>query len=123
MNTMKFRVSPNLAKEAGITALTGNRKNISDSVLRPIHLMVPAASGISANNALYIKSLMEGQLNFESENLQPRDVLNEYIMTSLRTMEGLDLQYVSDQFGKEKGLFTGKECQEIYPVRKDRTER
>ncbi len=52
-----------------------------------------------ANNALYIKSVKEGFPSFESENLQPRDVLNEYIMTSLRTMEGLDLTYVSTQFG------------------------
>jgi oxygen-independent coproporphyrinogen-3 oxidase len=56
-----------------------------------------------SNNALYIKSLQTGQCNFELENLQPRDILNEYIMTSLRTKEGLDLQHVSDQFGKEKG--------------------
>jgi len=55
-----------------------------------------------SNNALYIKSILAGQPCFESENLKPRDVLNEYIMTSLRTMEGLDLQYVSDLFGKEK---------------------
>jgi oxygen-independent coproporphyrinogen-3 oxidase len=55
-----------------------------------------------SNNALYIKSLQSGQLNFESENLQPRDLLNEYIMTSLRTMEGLDLQHITDQFGHEK---------------------
>jgi oxygen-independent coproporphyrinogen-3 oxidase len=57
-----------------------------------------------ANNVLYIKALMEGQLKMESENLLPRDLLNEYIMTSLRTMEGLDLQMVSDQFGNEKSL-------------------
>jgi oxygen-independent coproporphyrinogen-3 oxidase len=56
-----------------------------------------------SNNALYIKSLMAGQLCFESENLLPKDLLNEYIMTSLRTMEGLDLHWVSDQFGKDKG--------------------
>jgi oxygen-independent coproporphyrinogen-3 oxidase len=55
-----------------------------------------------SNNALYIKSLMAGQLNMQLENLSPRDLLNEYIMTSLRTMEGLDLQQVSDQFGSEK---------------------
>ena len=46
---------------------------------------------------------MAGQLCFESEILQPRDLLNEYIMTSLRTIEGIDLQYVSNQFGEEKG--------------------
>ncbi len=55
-----------------------------------------------SNNALYISSLKAGQLNMESEILLPRDLLNEYIMTSLRTMEGLDLQKVSDQFGIEK---------------------
>ncbi len=55
-----------------------------------------------ANNALYIRSLMAGQLNFELENLAPRDVLNEYIMTSLRTMEGLDLQLIEEKFGNDK---------------------
>jgi oxygen-independent coproporphyrinogen III oxidase len=56
-----------------------------------------------SNNALYIKSLMSGEPCFESENLLPRDLLNEYIMTSLRTNEGLDLEYVAHHFGKEKG--------------------
>jgi oxygen-independent coproporphyrinogen III oxidase len=55
-----------------------------------------------ANNALYIKSLNEGKVSFESETLQPKDRLNEYIMTSLRTMEGLDLPYVAQLFGREK---------------------
>jgi len=56
-----------------------------------------------SNNALYIKSLMAGQPSFESENLLPRDLLNEYIMTSLRTTEGLDLQHVTEHFGQQKG--------------------
>jgi len=56
-----------------------------------------------SNNALYIKSLTAGQLIYESENLLPKDLLNEYIMTSLRTTEGLDLQHVTEHFGKQKG--------------------
>jgi oxygen-independent coproporphyrinogen III oxidase len=56
-----------------------------------------------SNNALYIKSVKAGELSFSYEVLQNLDMLNEYIMTSLRTREGLDLQYVSDRFGKEKG--------------------
>jgi oxygen-independent coproporphyrinogen-3 oxidase len=56
-----------------------------------------------SNNVLYIKSLMAGQLNFESESLLPKDILNEYIMTSLRTAEGLDLQHVASHFGKQTG--------------------
>jgi oxygen-independent coproporphyrinogen-3 oxidase len=48
-----------------------------------------------ANNALYIKSIEQGALPFEIETLTPDQQLNEYIMTSLRTMEGLDLEKVS----------------------------
>lgn len=55
-----------------------------------------------SNNALYARSLIGGSLCYEAEQLQPRDRLNEYIMTSLRTMEGLDLQFVSENFGKDK---------------------
>jgi oxygen-independent coproporphyrinogen III oxidase len=57
-----------------------------------------------SNNALYIRTLGEYKLAYEAEILEPRDRLNEYIMTSLRTMEGLDLQYVSENFGLEMGL-------------------
>jgi oxygen-independent coproporphyrinogen III oxidase len=56
-----------------------------------------------ANNALYIKNLSTGEPHFESEILQPRDLLNEYIMTSLRTREGLDLHWVRSSFGEERG--------------------
>ncbi len=55
-----------------------------------------------ANNALYIKSLQQGELPFEKEVLQPADQLNEYIMISLRTMEGLQLNEVQARFGEEK---------------------
>jgi len=56
-----------------------------------------------SNNNLYIKSLMAGKLHFEFEHLKPKDILNEYIMTSLRTAEGLDLQHVVVHFGEQKG--------------------
>jgi oxygen-independent coproporphyrinogen-3 oxidase len=55
-----------------------------------------------ANNALYIQSLQKGIIPFEEEILTEIQQLNEYIMTSLRTIEGLDLAYVSKIFGKEK---------------------
>ncbi|MDP4211654.1 MAG: radical SAM family heme chaperone HemW [Bacteroidota bacterium] len=55
-----------------------------------------------AHNARYIRSLNQNELCFEIETLKPADRLNEYIMTSLRTMEGLDLQYVLRTFGPEK---------------------
>ncbi len=55
-----------------------------------------------ANNALYIQSLSKGLVPFEAEVLTTEQQLNEYIMTSLRTMEGISLQNVKHSFGKDK---------------------
>jgi oxygen-independent coproporphyrinogen-3 oxidase len=52
-----------------------------------------------ANNPLYIQSLNNNKVPFEEEILTGRQRLNEYIMTSLRTMEGLDLAYIKTNFG------------------------
>jgi oxygen-independent coproporphyrinogen-3 oxidase len=40
-------------------------------------------------------------LIFEKEELTRIQKLNEYIMTSLRTIEGCDLNYVTNEFGQE----------------------
>ncbi len=47
-----------------------------------------------ANNPLYIKSIKEGKLSFEKENLSPAQRYDEYIMTGLRTIWGCDLQQI-----------------------------
>ena len=49
-----------------------------------------------SNNKLYIDSLSENQIPFEKETLTPIQKTNEYIMTSLRTKEGLDLRRVPE---------------------------
>jgi len=49
----------------------------------------------------YIKALATGKSFFESEELDTRTRFNEYIMTSLRTMWGIDLEYVEEMFEKE----------------------
>ncbi len=54
-----------------------------------------------ANNALYIQSLQKNRMPFEQEVLTKTQQLNEYIMTALRTMEGVDLEKVSVDYGKE----------------------
>jgi oxygen-independent coproporphyrinogen-3 oxidase len=51
-----------------------------------------------ANNALYIQSIQNNIIPFEEEKLTESQKLNEYIMTSLRTMEGLNLSIIEDQF-------------------------
>lgn len=48
-----------------------------------------------ANNALYITALQKGEVPFEVEQLTPKQQLNEYIMTSLRTMQGTSLKYIA----------------------------
>jgi len=54
-----------------------------------------------ANNSLYIQSLLQNTIPFEEERLTNIQRLNEYIMTSLRTQEGLDLMYVEKKFGSD----------------------
>lgn len=53
------------------------------------------------NNALYIKSLEEGKLNFEKEVLSTTEQYNDYILTSLRTMWGADLGYIQVKMGND----------------------
>ena len=49
----------------------------------------------------YIKSVNSGKPLFEREELDRKTQFNEYIMTSLRTMWGIDLEYVEMKFEKE----------------------
>lgn len=55
-----------------------------------------------ANNVLYIKDINEGFSNRETEILTPTQKLNEFIMISLRTIEGLDLDKLQKHFGIEE---------------------
>ncbi len=52
-----------------------------------------------SNNALYLKSIEQNTIPFEIEYLTATQQLNEYIMTSLRTMEGLSLYHVRQTWG------------------------
>jgi len=55
-----------------------------------------------ANNALYIQSVLnEGKVPYEQEQLTPVQRMNEYVMTSLRTMWGCDLGKVEADWGSE----------------------
>lgn len=52
-----------------------------------------------ANNSLYIQSLRQNIIPLQKEKLTTVQRLNEYIMTSLRTMEGINLDHVENRFG------------------------
>jgi oxygen-independent coproporphyrinogen-3 oxidase len=49
----------------------------------------------------YIKSVNSGKSFYEHEDLDLKARFNEYVMTSLRTMWGIDLDYIENTFEKE----------------------
>ncbi len=65
-----------------------------------------------ANNAKYLAELALKNIPFEIEILSINDRFNEYVMTSLRTMWGIDLKKVEHNFGsniKDKLLASADE--------------
>jgi oxygen-independent coproporphyrinogen-3 oxidase len=53
-----------------------------------------------SNNTLYLKSISENKLPLETEALTITDRYNEYIMTGLRTIWGVSLDSIENEFGK-----------------------
>jgi oxygen-independent coproporphyrinogen-3 oxidase len=53
-----------------------------------------------SNNTLYLKSIQENQLPSETETLSKTDRYNEYVMTGLRTIWGISLDRIENEFGK-----------------------
>jgi oxygen-independent coproporphyrinogen-3 oxidase len=53
-----------------------------------------------SNNSLYIKSIQENKLPIEIETLTKTDRYNEYVMTGLRTIWGVSLERIEQEFGK-----------------------
>lgn len=54
-----------------------------------------------ANNSLYLKSLENDSLPSEEETLSKTDRYNEYIMTGLRTVWGVSLDRIRNEFGED----------------------
>ncbi len=54
-----------------------------------------------ANNALYTKSIHEHIVPFEIETLTSTQKINEYIMTGLRTVEGIQLHHLKNLSGEK----------------------
>ena len=53
-----------------------------------------------SNNAMYLKTISENKLPSETEILSKTDCYNEYIMTGLRTIWGVSLVRIEEEFGK-----------------------
>lgn len=52
-----------------------------------------------SNNALYVSGIENGLPVFEEEILTPDNQFNEYVMTALRTMEGIQLSHMRNRYG------------------------
>jgi oxygen-independent coproporphyrinogen-3 oxidase len=55
-----------------------------------------------ANTKKYVDLIRENKTHFESETLSLIDRINEFIMTGLRTVEGIDLNHFENNFGKKR---------------------
>ncbi|MCJ0741313.1 radical SAM family heme chaperone HemW [Pedobacter montanisoli] len=68
------------------------------------------------NNTKYIESILQNQLPEHIEFLTEANKFNEYIMTSLRTMWGIDLKKIETDFGR---AYADKVNTEIRPFLKE----
>ncbi len=77
---------------------------------KPYYGFGPSAHGFNgknirkwniADNILYNQRVLNNENCFEVETLTETQLLNEFIMTSIRTMEGFTIQEVSNKFGVE----------------------
>jgi oxygen-independent coproporphyrinogen-3 oxidase len=66
-----------------------------------------------ANNNLYIAGINQNLPTRETEILTSGQKLNEYIMISLRTKEGLDLEIVQQNWGNEARLKSEKQLEKF----------
>ncbi len=64
-----------------------------------------------SNNPKYIKSITENQLPQDIEELTTTDQYNEYVMTRLRTQQGLSLAKVKDVFGEKLHTYLLQQAQ------------
>jgi oxygen-independent coproporphyrinogen-3 oxidase len=66
-----------------------------------------------ANNSLYLKSIQDDILPIETEMLSKSDRYNEYIMTGLRTIWGVSLERIENEFGSEYLDYLNKQAQKF----------
>lgn len=66
-----------------------------------------------SNNSLYLKSIQEGKLPNEIEILSIADRYNEYVMTGLRTIWGVSLDRIKNEFGDMYLKYLNKQLQKF----------
>lgn len=65
-----------------------------------------------SNNPIYIKKIMSGELPLERETLSIRDTYNEFVMTRLRTSDGISLIEIKENFGLKYSAYLNKQLKQ-----------
>ena len=64
-----------------------------------------------ANNLKYIRAIQnKGDNYYDHEELTPTDLFNEYILTSLRTVWGIDMTAIDSKFGVDYVKYTNEKA-------------
>ncbi len=96
MSIMRFQAFPYPECRAAITGHTGRVNTILDLARQHILLTDKPGNGILHIILITSNQLPKGKIPFETEILSKVQQLNEYIMTSLRTSGGINLEYISE---------------------------
>ena len=54
-----------------------------------------------ARNSSYVKTIMKGGVAWEEELLDEKTRFHDYVMTSLRTVWGMDLDHIRKEWGSD----------------------
>lgn len=65
-----------------------------------------------ANNIKYIKGLTNKEVYFEEEVIDEKTAFNEYVLTRLRTIWGIDIDYIKNNFNEELNTHFNKEIEQ-----------
>ena len=65
------------------------------------------------NNAIYIKKITNNLLPIQRETLTVTDCYNEYVMTGLRTIWGISLQKIQENFGDNYSKYLQMQAQKF----------
>lgn len=65
------------------------------------------------NNSHYLKALEAGRLPFEKEELSRENMINEYLLTGLRTKWGCSLSYLKERYDYDLRQEQGKLLEEL----------
>lgn len=66
------------------------------------------------NNTLYCNKILKNEITYEEEQLTSKDIINEYILTSIRTSAGVNLSYVKEQINETDRYRFNNEVQKLY---------